>query len=155
MSSGHAVGEARAVVRCQACHLNQFLTNTGECRRCKGKNIGNYHLVIPITTDAATLTSTMQSFRKSLGTFIRAVRMERRLTQAQLAVCLHTHRTFISRIESGRCSPPLAMFARASFLMGLDKAIVILRRREPGKESPAARSFGLEGTDGAKRASLQ
>jgi len=139
MSSHHSVGEVRPVVRCQACHLKQFLTSSGECRRCHRKKIGEYNLVIPIPPDPATPSATVRSFRIELGRFLRAIRIERGLTQTQLAVCLHTHRTFISRVECGHRFPPLAMLARASIVIGLDKAIVILRRREPEKRSAPVR----------------
>lgn len=146
MPFSHSVGEARPVVRCQACHLNQFLTSSGECRRCHQMRIGDYHLVMPIPTDPATPSAAVRSFRNGVGTFLRAIRIERGLTQNQLAVCLHTHRTFISRVECGHRFPPLAMLAHASILIGLDKAIVILCRRELKEEGRAGRAFARNET---------
>lgn len=140
MFSAHTSAEARPIVRCQACTLNQFLPSTGTCRRCR-RSLGNYHLVIPISTEPATLESATRSFRQSVGAFVRAIRIERGLTQKQLAICLRTHRTVISRMECGHKFPPLAMLAHAGFLMGLDKAIVILRARELEKGSLEGRSF--------------
>lgn len=139
MFSAHTSAEARPIVRCQACTLNQFLPSTGTCRRCR-RSLGNYHLVIPISTEPATLESATRSFRQSVGRFLRAIRMERGLTQKQLAICLRTHRTVISRMECGHKFPPLAMLARAGFLMGLDRAIVILRERQREEGSPSRHS---------------
>jgi DNA-binding XRE family transcriptional regulator len=126
MLSTYAPAEARPIVRCQACTLNQFLPSTGACRRCH-RTLGNYQLVIPISSEPATLDGAVRSFRQTVGRFLRAIRIERGLTQRQLAICLHTHRSFISRVECGHKFPPLSMLAHAGFLMGLDKVIVILR----------------------------
>lgn len=140
MFSTYTSDEARPIVRCQACTLNQFLPSTGTCRRCH-RLLGNYQLVIPICMEPATLEAAIRSFRQAVGAFVRSIRIERGLTQQQLAICLRTHRTVISRMERGHKFPPLAMLARAGFLMGLDKAIVILRAPELEKGNPEGRSF--------------
>jgi transcriptional regulator with XRE-family HTH domain len=91
--------------------------------------------------EPATLEAATRSFRQAVGAFVRSIRNERGLTQQQLAICLRTHRTVISRMECGHKFPPLAMLARAGFLMGLDKAIVILRAPALEDGRPEGRSF--------------
>lgn len=49
--------------------------------------------------------------------------------------------TLMRRVECGHKFPPLAMLAHAGFLMGLDKAIVILRAPELEKGNREGRSF--------------
>ena len=51
------------------------------------------------------------------------------MSQDQLASLLHTHRSYISRVERAHLLPPVSMLARVGIILEVDKVILNVRRR--------------------------
>ena len=90
----------REVVRCEGCSLNQFMTKTGYCRKCRH----------PLDLAAATPWPPPEPKAKqhrsfSFGVQVRRARKQRGLSQAQLAQELGWHRTYIQKVECSADEP--------------------------------------------------
>jgi DNA-binding XRE family transcriptional regulator len=114
---------------CPACSLVQFerRNNSGSlkpCLRCKW----NLNLAVtepiklvevvaekPVDTNPSEITT--REFVKNdlfMARAIRAFRMQRNLTQPQLAKLCNVNRTYISKLESGRSIPTLQSLDKIS-----------------------------------------
>lgn len=60
------------------------------------------------------------AYQAKFGDQLRLARLERRLTQDQLAERAGLHRTYIGHLERGRCSPTLATLERLARALDLD-----------------------------------
>ena len=96
------------VLRCPHCCLNQYLTQNGHCRRCRGElTVAQAEAPQPVISGSET---------SRIGEAVRLVFMAHRagLTQLALARKIGRPRSYIIRIERGRLVPgpkALAMFA--------------------------------------------
>ncbi|HEY8465204.1 MAG TPA: helix-turn-helix transcriptional regulator [Solirubrobacterales bacterium] len=57
--------------------------------------------------------------QEALGRAVRELRVERRMTQRELAQAADTNETWISHIESGRTNPAWGTVARLSAALGV------------------------------------
>jgi transcriptional regulator with XRE-family HTH domain len=99
----------REIVRCFYCRLNQYRPFADMCRRC--------HRAVDGEPEAAATSSPpklvpQMPVRFSLAKSIRSLRLRSRLSQRQLAMRMHTPRTYVSKIENEKAMPTLSSLAR-------------------------------------------
>ncbi len=102
--------EAKTVIRCKKCHLNQYMTRQGNCRRCRQPLLCVEPPVIdpqPSTTPVGTPRP-----RVDMATAIWMMRSARGLSQRDMARKMGIARTYISKLESNRCMPSAAQISR-------------------------------------------
>ncbi len=104
--------ETKVVVRCRTCHLNQFMTRQGNCRRCH-RSLRREESLLPIKQQVQ-LPKSIGSARPTvdMATAIWMLRSVRGLTQCAMAKKMGTTRTYISKLEGNRCMPSAAQIRR-------------------------------------------
>ena len=103
----------RAVIKCPGCRLNQYMTKSGNCRRCN--KLLKKPFVIPIFT--AVIQSPVYQIPwtvKDLGKTVRFWRTFFGMSQIALAKRLHHSGShgYISRIENEEMSPTIGYIER-------------------------------------------
>ena len=91
--------DEREIIRCGSCQLNQFMTATGQCRKCGTK--------LEKPKEPVETAPPAQPAQQSLfwGTILLKLRTRRGLSQTKLAKKINRPRTFISKLER-RAFPP-------------------------------------------------
>lgn len=109
----------RNAVRCPHCEMNQFVTASGLCRRChKG--------LLPEPTPPVVPGLVFEPVPKPpVATMVRELRLERNLSQSQLADRMATKRTYISKIENGKAIPTVALLRRFAAALRVDVSALI------------------------------
>jgi len=64
-------------------------------------------------------------FRKELGAYLKEMRKESAMTQAEVAQSIGCHNQFLSNIERGVCSPPNDVFQKLITLYKLKESDVL------------------------------
>ena len=113
----------REVVRCIHCKLNQFVTVSGLCRKCHKVPVFVPEPVAvegmdPVMVEEPKYTAALTPITRAFPVVIRACRAGREYSQRDLAKEMAVPRTYISKIEIGRCTPTLASFL--NFARGLN-----------------------------------
>lgn len=67
----------------------------------------------------------------SFGEILRRLRMEKRLSQQQLADKLHVERSSLSSWEAGRRTPDTAMISRLAEVLGVGAAVLLFATENP------------------------
>lgn len=118
--------DGRAVVRCAHCKLAQYVTASGNCRRC------SQPLQIdggPGRVQAAPAPEpppVLNPLPKNLAESAKALRILRGWSQAQLAQRMGgLPRTYVSKIESGRVMPTLGSLKRLAEALEVEVARLI------------------------------
>jgi ribosome-binding protein aMBF1 (putative translation factor) len=103
----------RETGRCPACQLNQFITRSGNCRRCEGalKEESEPTVVRKPRPEC--------SLRDVFVVNILAARHERRWSQNDLAREMSAPRIWISRMENGHTHPLLTSIQRFADAFGV------------------------------------
>lgn len=70
--------------------------------------------------------------RRRLAERLRRLRLERRLTQEQLAELAHFHPTYIQKVEAARISPSLEALVRLATALHVPVASLVAAVDEPG-----------------------
>lgn len=70
--------------------------------------------------------------RRRLAEHLRRLRLERRLTQEQLAELAHFHPTYIQKVEAARISPSLEALVRLAAALHVPAASLVAAIDEPG-----------------------
>jgi transcriptional regulator with XRE-family HTH domain len=112
--------EARSVLRCEHCSLVQFLTTNSLCRRChKPLEIDEPEALAPeLVSDSARGASGEGGLQVARA--VRDLRLERSLSQRQLAARMQVPRTYISKIENGKATPTLSSLERIAEALEVD-----------------------------------
>lgn len=103
--------DSREVVRCDRCHLVQFRTISGSCRRCR-KSLDEE---IPPPEEAASVPAATPGHGDAgvqVATAIRTLRQRSGISQRQLALRMGVPRTYVSKIENDKATPTLASLQR-------------------------------------------
>ncbi len=118
------------VPTCLHCGLVQFRTVKGLCRRC-GRPLDPHAGRAPVCPAVHVgFSPSAEKLAERIGTTIRSLRKERRLTQQCLADRAGTARTYISRLECGLLVPSLDTLERVVMALNLtDLADLFLRLR--------------------------
>jgi hypothetical protein len=125
----------REVAVCPCCRLHQYATASGQsvgsaiCRRC-GQPLGfAYYKFQPSRVWGSGLLPDRNSIQRSIGAFVRRLRLRRKISQEMLGRRLAMHRTVVSRFEGGRCMN-LAILFRAALALDLEIDEVFVRVRD-------------------------
>lgn len=114
----------RNAVRCPHCEMNQFVTASGLCRRCHKGLLPEP--APPVVAPVQVREFTFEPQKKlEIATLIRELRLERNLSQRQLADRMATKRTYISKIENGRVMPTVALLKRFAAALRVDVSALL------------------------------
>jgi len=113
-------------IKCPACSLTQFFISPPFCKRCK-TSLGVQYVILTLTPENFHQKDCPGKLARTFGHMMRALRVGRGMTQAECAVRLHTSRSHLSRLESGRLSPSFSMLIRAARAFDCERVIFRLR----------------------------
>ena len=126
---------------CPHCHLRQYATVSGDsvastkCRRC-GQPLGvAYYRFQPPRVWRRGMLPDRDSVQRSIGAFIRRLRLRRHISQEALARSLAIDRTVLTRAEGGRFMN-LAILLRAALALDLEIDQVFVRVRDRRARHP-------------------
>ena len=71
------------------------------------------------------------AMKKPIGETLRCLRMEKSLSQQQLADRLHVERSSVANWEAGRRMPDAAMISQLASALGVDSAALLAAAEEP------------------------
>jgi len=119
MATTLAPVDSREVIRCDHCHLVQFLTNNHLCRRCRTSLDPEPEPIIAEPQPAVASNGNGNGHSNGHGHpqiqvahSIRAFRHRFGLSQRQLALRMQVPRTYVSKIENEKATPTLSSLAR-------------------------------------------
>jgi DNA-binding XRE family transcriptional regulator len=107
------MGRVRETVRCRVCELNQFMTSDGKCRRCHEPFTEPVELDVRDGLDQAPALHPLDFRSYSLGHPVSGtlpivmtwLRLHKGHTQQTLADVQRVRRTWLTKVENGKCSP--------------------------------------------------
>lgn len=123
----------RETVTCPHCGLCQYTNASGEqvaagvCRRC-GRPLGVVYYAFEPAPDRSFI-------QRTIGGFLRRLRLRRKLTQQALAGRIAVHRTQVCRAEQGY-TPNLTMLFKAALAMDLEIDRIFVRVRDRHSRRP-------------------
>ncbi len=117
----------REVVRCKVCGLVQYLTKSGNCRRCLRALPPKIEFMMPPPPPQELPGDDRQLFEhwpnretvENIGQRIRQLRESRGMTQSQLQARSRVSRSYLSRIESGQMTPSLGTLEKIAEALGV------------------------------------
>jgi transcriptional regulator with XRE-family HTH domain len=120
MATTLAPVDSREVVRCDHCHLVQFLTNNHLCRRCHTSLEDEPEPIVVETVPVATNGNGHTNGNGNghghsqihVAQSIRSLRHRFGLSQRQLALRMQVPRTYVSKIENEKATPTLSSLER-------------------------------------------
>jgi transcriptional regulator with XRE-family HTH domain len=137
LASPLATPEVRAVLRCEHCSLVQFMTTNSLCRRChKPLEIDEPEPVSP-TLAAVPGRAGTDDGGLQVARAVRDLRLERNLSQRQLAGRMQVPRTYISKIENGKATPTLSSLERLANALEVDICKLVHDSRSRRNEETA------------------
>lgn len=117
------LAQQRETVRCGGCSLVQFMTVSALCRRCH-KSIAPIPEPEPEPVLAPRLVVPREDF-SHIGETVRALRIERKLHQRQLAHRMGVPRSYVSKTELGRLTPTISSLSRLAKALRVDIATLL------------------------------
>src|SRR5262245_15127397 len=113
MATTLAPVDSREVVRCDHCHLVQFLTTNHLCRRCRASLDQEEPEPIAVEPQpTAAPTNGNGHAHRQVATAIRLLRQRNGMSQRQLALRMQVPRTYVSKIENEKATPTLSSLER-------------------------------------------
>jgi transcriptional regulator with XRE-family HTH domain len=129
--------EVRAVLRCEHCSLVQFMTTNALCRRChRPLEIDEPEPLSPALI-AVSGRSGSEDSGLQVARAVRDLRLERNLSQRQLAGRMQVPRTYISKIENGKAMPTLSSLKRLALALEVDICKLVHDARSRRNEETA------------------
>ena len=124
MATALASVDSRPTCRCDHCGLVQFVPRAGlsaPCRRC---HVALDFVPEPLAPVPVPASARFVSLAARLAITIKTFRLERGLSQRQLAIRIPVPRTYISKLENENAVPTLASLGRVA--QGLDVTVAEL-----------------------------
>jgi transcriptional regulator with XRE-family HTH domain len=112
MATTLAPVDSREVVKCDHCHLVQFRTISGLCRRCRTSLDAEAPPIIEAPVPPECADHEVEGPALQVADAIRALRRRYGLSQRQLALRMHVPRTYVSKIENEKATPTLSSLQR-------------------------------------------
>lgn len=112
----------REVIRCRSCGLVQYVAASGRCRKCHGTF--DAEALAPAAT-LAPPTAAVPQPAFSVAIPLKRTRLALGLSQLKLANRLGVPRTYISKMENGRCVPGMESIARLAEALGVSMADLV------------------------------
>lgn len=141
MSAIEPTFSIREVLVCPCCRLHQYATASGQnvgsamCRRCSEPLGFAYYRFEPTEVWGDGILPDRNSVQRSIGAFVRRLRLRRHLSQEVLSRRMGMHRTVLSRFEAGRCMN-IAILFRAALALDLQIDEVFVRVRDRRSREP-------------------
>lgn len=110
------VPNERELRRCAACELNQFVASNKNCRRCGEPLFPPRLPPLPHKKPTGKSAPSKPDLTKAISLALRAARLARQMSQAQVADAIGAMRHHVCRIERGLTlplPPSLVRFAQA------------------------------------------
>jgi transcriptional regulator with XRE-family HTH domain len=127
----------REEVRCGKCLLNQFMTISHLCRKCRAP-------LDPIP-DAPephiTMVSEIFSSVNPIAERLKGLRKSRHISQIELSERMGCQRTYISKVESGRALPKVAQIKRFAAAFNISTYEFLLTPEEIRRQNFLADPF--------------
>ena len=119
--------DTKAVIRCNKCQLNQFMTRQGNCRRCRRPLLCEEHPVIVPECLQAQSAQSAGPARPSvdMATAIWLLRSARGLSQRAMAKKMGIARTYISKLEGNRCVPSPPQIRRIAGILEVSEYCLV------------------------------
>ena len=131
----------RAVARCSACNLNQYVPSNGCCRRCgapldqitqpdsgtSASELFATHKTDVLQSSLASEGNHRSRWSTALALVLLKERRQRNLSQREVSQRAGLPRTYISRIENGRLGITLATLALCAKAFGLSMVEIVAR----------------------------
>ena len=137
LASPVITSEAREVLRCEHCSLVQFMTTNSLCRRChRPLEIDEPEPLSPSLV-AVSGHSGSDNGGLQVARAVRDLRLERCLSQRQLAGRMQVPRTYISKIENGKATPTLSSLERLANALEVDICRLVHDARSRRNEETA------------------
>ena len=111
MATTLAPVDSREVVRCDHCHMVQFRTMSGSCRRCHKSLDREEPPILEVLPEPQVLPATSRPALQ-VASAIRLLRQKSGLSQRQLALRMQVPRTYVSKIENEKATPTLSSLER-------------------------------------------
>ena len=109
MATTLAPVDAREVVRCDKCSLVQFRTTNNLCRKCRYSLVPVVLVLVVVSPQPAVHAPSNSSHSQlQIAASIRNLRQRAGLSQRQLAMRMQVPRTYVSKIENEKATPPLS-----------------------------------------------
>ncbi len=132
MSDIGTIVEERHTVRCSNCGLNQFVTKDNTCRRCHApdlerkveEKVEEVESEIPVPREVHIRLTNLE---EAVGRSLKVLRIERHISQRQLASMSNFQRTYISKVEKGHTTPSLVSLDRLADGLGISLVDFISR----------------------------
>lgn len=113
MATTLAPVDSREVVRCDHCHLVQFLTTSHLCRRCRTSLDPEEPEPVAAEPEVSTPAANGNGHAHiQVALAIRVLRQRNGLSQRQLALRMQVPRTYVSKIENEKATPTLSSLER-------------------------------------------
>lgn len=114
----------REVTRCRHCHLNQFMTDSGMCRKCRHSMIPEPQPMVDVRPVSKPLVPTG---KLDIAFAVKLLRKANGLSQPDLARRLGCPRTWISKVENRKAAPTVESIIRfAAALDATPYALIII-----------------------------
>jgi DNA-binding XRE family transcriptional regulator len=125
----HAKNTLRDILYCPKCDLVQFESTTGACRHCNSKleSLLLYRRRFLTLSSSGNLPTVPLVNR--IGTTIRSLRKERKLSQARFSASIGAARAGLSRIERGLAHPTLKTLKKVAAALDMDILDLFIRIR--------------------------
>ncbi len=125
----HAKNTLRDILYCSKCGLVQFQSSTGNCLRCQRKLeslLLNRRRFLTLSSSGNLPTVPLA---KRIGTTIRSLRIERKISQARFSASIGAARAGLSRIEGGLAHPTLKTLEKVAAALDMDILDLFIRIR--------------------------
>jgi ribosome-binding protein aMBF1 (putative translation factor) len=116
--------ESQTVIRCKACDLNQFLTRSELCRRCRQPLLAK-PVVVEEPRPVAALPPLPDRPAIDMGRAVWLLRSALGLSQRQMARKMGIARTYISKLEGNRCMPSTMQVSRLAGTLGVSEYCLV------------------------------
>jgi ribosome-binding protein aMBF1 (putative translation factor) len=118
--------DAKAVIRCKKCQLNQFMTRQGNCRRCRRPLLCEEPpVVVPECQPARSAQAGTARPSIDMATAIWLLRSARGLSQRDMAKKMGIARTYISKLEGNRCVPSPPQIRRIADILEVSEYCLV------------------------------
>jgi len=130
MSNDQPVLFIRETATCRSCGLQQYLTESGRCKRCS-QALGIEFFKLPL---GKLSQQSIEELRRPLpfriGSLLLTLRSRRGFSQKALASAAGTSRSYVSRMENGHVLPPILTLLRVMTALGLETIVLRFENAE-------------------------
>jgi transcriptional regulator with XRE-family HTH domain len=132
-------GDAREVLRCPKCTMNQFLTASGKCRKCRAPLKPEQR--IEAFAKPPEPTGDRQTRTIDIGFAVNFLRNVHNISQAKLAARMRVPRTWISKLENLGIEPTMDSIERLSAGLEVSALALVTIAEAAGRDNTRCTRF--------------